>query len=101
MGNDVASDPLIIDTAGSTSLSAACVIQAIFWVSDAASNKDIAADDDFEVTDGDDRMVVSKRAEGVTDWGNFVWPQGKRVSGIKVTTMDGGICYIYRGREIR
>jgi len=101
MSNDVSADPLIIDTAGSTTLRGACVIQAIFWVSNSVAGKDIAADDDFSVTDAADRVIVSKRAEGATDWGNFVWPQGKRVSSIKVPTMGGGICYIYLGREIR
>ena len=101
MSNDVAGDPLIIDTAGVTELEGACVIQAIFWVSNSVAGKDIAADDDFVVTDSDDRVIVSKRAETSSDWGNFVWPQGKKVSGIKVTTMGGGICYIYRGNILR
>lgn len=101
MSNDVTADPLIIDTAGSTTLCGECVIQAIFWVSNSVASKDIEADDDFIVTDLADRVIVSKRAESISDWGNFVWPQGKRVSSIKVPTMDGGICYIYRGREIR
>lgn len=72
------------------------LITAIAWVSDEGSNLDIAADDDLLIADGSSTEIIySRRAEAVGDNPILVIPDGISVNGISITTMDGGVVYIY------
>ena len=70
-------------------------ILMIAWVSDQASGKDIAADDDFLLSDANGNRIIGKRAEVAGDDLGLVPCQPLPVNGITVTTMDGGVCYVW------
>lgn len=71
-------------------------IKMIAWVSDQASTKDIAADDDFLLSDADGNRIIGKRAEFAgDDLGITVPGNPMPVNGITVTTMDGGVVYVW------
>lgn len=98
MSNDVTKNPWVLDTAGATVLTTVkLTIQAIVWVSNSVAGKDIAADDDFLLSDQNSRAVISKRAEGAGDGLEISFPRGIQVDGLILTTMAGGVCYIYFG----
>ena len=72
-------------------------ILGIFWTSDEASAKDIAADDDLYITDKNDLKIISKRAESAgDDLGIVCSYPGLPVQGFKVKIMDGGTLTIWR-----
>ena len=69
----------------------------IFWTSDESTGNDIAADDDFLLTDGDGLRIAGKRAESAgDDFGVVISYPGLPVKGIKVKKSDGGILTIWR-----
>ena len=94
MANDLTSNPLFIDTANGAK-TGDLSIQSIAWVADQTGGKDIAADDDFLLTDTAGRRLAGKRATVAGDDGFWSFPNGLRVDGIIVTALDGGHCYIY------
>lgn len=100
MANNLNSNPIYIDTAGATSaITKRLYLRGVAWVSDeTGGDHDIAADDDFLLHDaaGGDR-IIGKQAKSAGDDLYISWsgPNGFPVDGIYVTTMDGGVCYIY------
>ena len=93
MANDTGGNPLKFDATGS--VAGTMTIQAIAWVGDQATNENIAADDDMLVTDTGGRRIVGKRAIAAGDDLFVSFPLGLRVDGVKVTALDGGLCFIY------
>lgn len=75
-------------------------IREISWVSDEGSGLDIAADDDLLIANGDSTQVLySRRAEATADNPPvFLGDKGIITDGISITTMDGGVLYIYGDR---
>ena len=86
---------LYFDSTTGASITGIRDILAIFWVEDETSAKDIAADDDFLLSDADGNRIIGKRAAGAGDDLAIVPCRPLRVDGITVTTMDGGVCYIW------
>lgn len=75
-------------------------IRSIKWVSDQGSGKDIAADDDFLLSDKRANRIIGKRAEFAgDDFNDGIYNPGIPSDGFVVTTMDGGVCYITFDRE--
>jgi len=74
-----------------------CTIIGIFWTSDpnVHSENDIAADDDFLLSDKNGNRIISKRAEFAGDDLGITPCMPLPVSGVTVTTMDGGVCYVW------
>ena len=70
-------------------------IIGIFWVEDQTTDKDIAADDDFLLSDADGNRIIGKRAAGMGDDLAITPCRPLKVDGITVTTMDGGVCYVW------
>ena len=71
-------------------------ITAIAWVSDEGSTLDIAADDDFVIADASsEETIYSRRAEATGDNPILTIPGGVDVKGISITTLDGGVVYVY------
>lgn len=78
-------------------------VLGIFWVSDAATDRDIAADDDFLLEDGEGYGIISRRCEALTeDTGLQVvipYPGLPVKSGLKAEVMDGGVCWVWLAPE--
>lgn len=93
--NDTDTNVKYFDTTVGASITGIVKVIAIYWVSDQTSGKDIAADDDFLVSDGSGHRIIGKRAEDVGDDMGIVFPQPFVTNGLVITTMDGGVCYVY------
>jgi len=97
MANNLDSNPIFIDTSGSTSAKKGPLrVLSIAWVSDQETGDDIAASDDFLLDDSSTgRRIIGKRAHSAGDDLYVSYPlPGKEVPGLYMTTMDGGVCYI-------
>ena len=71
-------------------------ITMIAWVEDETSNKDIAADDDFLLSDSKGNRIIGKRAAFAgDDLGIVVGYPGLPVDGITVTALNGGVVYVW------
>lgn len=70
-------------------------IMGVYWMSDQAANKDIAANDDFLLSDAAGNRIAGKRAEAAGDGLELSLAKPQFVNGFTVTTMDGGVCYIW------
>ncbi len=71
-------------------------ITMIAWVSDQAAGKDIATDDDFLLSDINGKRIIGKRAKFAGDDLGIAIPGNPLpVNGIEVTTMDGGVVYVW------
>ena len=86
---------LYFDSTTGASITGERKIIGVFWVEDQTSAKDIAADDDFLLSDADGNRIVGKRAAGAGDDLAITPCRPLVVDGITVTTMDGGVCYIW------
>lgn len=96
MANDTTSDILYFDTTAGASVTRQMRIRAILWTANEATNRDIAADDDFEVQNASGNPIVGKRAATAGD--DFKIEFGEKgfpVNGVSVTKLDGGVCYIH------
>jgi len=70
-------------------------IRSIKWIGDQASGKDIAAADDFLLSDTRGNRIIGKRATSDgDDLNDGIYNPGIPSDGFIVTTMDGGVCYI-------
>lgn len=95
MSNVLTTNPIWVDAVGSI-LTTPATIKAILWVSDDASDKDIAVDDDMKILDKESGNVIcAKRAEGAGDGLELTFGSGIRVQGIYVSELDGGILLLY------
>jgi hypothetical protein len=95
MANVLTTNPIFLDTAGVVH-TATCSPKAVAWVSDQASNCDIAADDDFLISDANGGRIIGKRAEEAGDGFDMVFfPPNYTCEGLTLTTIDGGVCYLY------
>ncbi len=96
MANVVTTNPILCDTAGVLKVDEPTYLKAIAWVSDQASGSDIAADDDMLLSDSDGNRIIGKRASFAGD-GLEMWhfPEHYCVNGLTMTTIDGGLCYIF------
>lgn len=93
MANDVNGNPLYFDEAGSKT--GLLFIKSISWTSNEGAGLDIAADDDFLVSDSKGRVIIGKRAEAAGDDLHIDYGEkGKPVNGVTVTTINGGVCFI-------
>ena len=67
---------------------------AIAWESDSASQ--IAGDDDILLSDADGNEIFGKRAAFAGDGvPMYHFPENYRTNGLVMTTIDGGVCYVY------
>jgi len=95
MANIVSCNPVWIDSTGSI-FTHPVNIQAILWVSDDASDKDIATDDNMKILDKESGNVIcAKRAENSNDGLEMVFPRNLHTQGLYVSELDGGILLIY------
>jgi len=97
MANVLTTNPIFCDTAGVLKLKAANVyLKAIAWVADQASGCDIAADDDMLLSDANGARIIGKRASYIGDGIEmYHFPEGYQPPGLTMTTIDGGVCYIF------
>ena len=97
MANNLNMNPMFLDTA--VALIPAGVPaypRAIAWVADQAAGSDIAANDDFLLSDSAGNRIVGKRATFAGDGLEmYHFPEGYNVNGLTLTTIDGGVCYLY------
>ena len=93
--NDTDTNVKYFDTTSGASVTGIIKIIAIYWTSDGGTNLDIAADDDFLLSDANGHRIIGKRAEAIGDDLGIVFPQPLVSNGITVTTMDGGVCYVF------
>lgn len=93
--NDTDTNVKYFDTTSGATLTGIVKVIAIYWVSDQTTDKDIAADDDFLVSDGNGHRIIGKRAEATGDDLGIVFPQPFVSNGLVITTMDGGVCYVF------
>ena len=98
-----AQDPSIYFNAADQELDEAMWVNCVLWVSDGlgAANKDIAADDDMQLTDSvSGNIIVSKRAEAAGQGLEVCFPgQGVPADGIKAEELDGGILFVIKTRR--
>lgn len=85
---------LYADTTG-TLITGDQKVTMIAWVSDQASNKDIAADDDFLLSDTLGHRIIGKQAKFAGDDLCITPCKPLPVKGLSVTTMDGGVLYVW------
>ena len=88
------SNPMYIDTAASVQVGIV-KIQSIAWVGNDTVGDDIAADDDFELTDTAGNILISKRAAYAGDDLYVTFPSTLTVDGVVCTAIDGGIAFVY------
>jgi len=70
-------------------------LMGITWVSDDDSGYDIVADDDFLLNDANGIRIAGKRAEAAGDDFGVSFAKPLPVEGLKLTTLDGGLCVLY------
>jgi hypothetical protein len=58
-------------------------------------HNDIAANDDFKITDAAGTILVEKRAVAAGDDLAFFFPKAIPFNGLTVAELDGGLCLIY------
>jgi len=95
MANSLVGNPLFIDTVTGGAVTGTQRVVAIVWTGTEATDKDIAANDDFAVTDTAGRIIIEKRASAIGDDFGIVFPRPIPFDGLIVTKLDGGVCYIY------
>ena len=95
MANSLYTNPIYLDATAASSRTGNMVLMAVAWVSDSGSGDDIAADDDFLLSDSMGNKIIGKRAEVAGDDLYITWPMGLPVDGITLTTLDGGVVYVY------
>jgi len=93
--NDTETNVYYFDTTVGAAVTGLVSIIAIYWTSNEGSNLDIAADDDWLISDSDGHKIAGKRAETDGDDFGIVFPYPLKVNGVTVTTMEGGVCFIY------
>lgn len=100
MTNVLTGETLYFDSTTTASVTGIRRILGIVWTSSSESERDIAADDDLLVTEASGKYIIGKRAEFAGDDLGYNWARpGKKVDGITITTMGGGVCYIYLNNE--
>jgi len=102
MGNQIDGDRWVFDSVSTTAeiekLRGRHQITGLFWVEDAA--RDIAADDNLKIVDGDGLIIMEKTAAGTpaTASNELIIPiadPGLMVHGFKVELLDGGILIVW------
>lgn len=95
-GNILNKNPLVFDTVGATSaITSPLIIKGLFWVSSSVAGKDIAALDELQIHDAvGGNLIISKRAEAAGDGLEIIFSP-LMVAGFYLTTMAGGILYVY------
>ncbi len=88
---------ILFDSAGQL-LDVPFIIYAIAWVSDQATDKDIATGDDMLLTDTDGNRIAGKVAKSAGDGLEMPIFDGCRVNGIRADDLDGGIVYVFGER---
>ena len=86
---------LFFDSTSSAAVTGPQQIIGIFWTEDDASNRDIAADDDFTLTQTSGVRIIGKRAAFAGDDFGATPAKPLIVDGIICTELDGGVCYIW------
>ena len=100
MANVTTGTLLYFDSTTGASVTGQKKIKAIFWTSNGGADLDIAADDDFLLSDSQGNKIIGKRAEFAgDDLGVILQHKPMEVNGITVTTMGGGVCYIWLEEE--
>jgi len=87
-------NPIYVDAAAAAHVGW-ITVQAILWVGNDTGGDDIAADDDFELTDTAGNILISKRAAYAGDDLFVSFPFGLKCNGITCSAIDGGIAFIY------
>jgi hypothetical protein len=95
MSNDGNVNPMYVDTAAAVTTKPDVKIQAILWVDNDTADDDIAEDDDFELTDTNGNILISKRASFAGDDLFVSFPFGLKANGITCSAIDGGVAFIY------
>lgn len=96
MANSLTTKYKYIDTTTGAAATNLMNLAGIWWTSYSGTGQDIAADDDFTMTDTAGNVIMRKRAEAVGDGleVSYSYP-GLKVDGFIVSEMDGGICIIH------
>ena len=97
MANNLNMNPIFCDTAATFfPASKQLNLRAIAWLNDQASGSDIAASDDMLLSDANGNRIVGKRAISAGDGIEmYHFPENLIVNGLVMTTLDGGVCYIF------
>ena len=93
MANDITGNPYVLDTAEAVTTTNV-IVKSIVWTGTEGSA--LAADNDFAITDANGKIIIEKRAAFAGDDLHLPLPMGGiPYSGITVSKLDGGICYLY------
>lgn len=95
MANALNVNPLFFDSTSGASVTGPQRVQAIVWTGTEATNRDIAANEDFAVTDSMGNSIIEKRAIAAGDDLVLYFNPVKEFNGLTVSKLDGGVCYIY------
>ena len=93
MALSLGTNPLFFDSITGASVQGKKRVLAILWVE--GIGKDIAADDNFAVTDSNGVMIVSKTAAAAGDELILSFSQPTTWDGLTVSVLDDGVCFIY------
>ena len=90
---------LYFDTTTDATITGKMMIIGIFWT--ANSGSEIVTDNDFLLSDSDGDPIIGKRAKAAGDDLGIQFPSDDPLvtNGITVTTMDGGVCFIWLSRQ--
>ena len=90
------------DAADTTGIVGTLHVLAFCWTGTANTNRDVADNDNFEITDQDDLILMEKCAEGAgDDIPMVVFPRGACIfNGIKVAQLDGGEFFLWLYNDV-
>ncbi len=97
MANNLEMNPMFIDTAVAIFPASKQVsLKAVAWLADQVAGKDIAIDDDLLISDANGGRIIGKRASSIGDGLEmYHFPEGYYCDGLTVTTIDGGVLYLF------
>lgn len=86
-------NPIKCDTAGVLKPAGLIHPKAILWTD--VDGNEIQDDEDILLSDSEGMEVIGKRASAAGDGLQFTFPEDYFCDGLTMTTIDGGVAYIY------
>ncbi len=93
--NYMTGNPIVVNSSTGAVVTDTYSIKVILWEQDQATNQGIMANDSLLITDNNGKRITGKQAKGTGDGLELFFEYPLPVNGITVSTLDGGVLYIY------
>jgi len=94
MANSIdAQNPIICDTAGELKPDGVLYPKSIVWTD--IDGNEIGDNEDLLLKDNDEVVLFCTRSAAAGDGTIFYFPKNFKCNGLTMTTIDGGVAYIY------